>query len=252
MHRESWVVGNWKMNGSLASNAALLKAIRAAASSSNAHVGVCVPSPYLAQTREQLQGSTVVWGAQDCSAHASGAYTGEIAASMLVEFGCALSIVGHSERRAYHAESNAVVAAKARAVAAAGMRPIVCVGESLEQRDGGLTFDTVDAQLRVVLDEAGDQALRSLILAYEPVWAIGTGRSATPEQAQEVHAHLRGRLAERGLGATPVLYGGSVKGSNAAALFSMPDIDGGLIGGASLSADEFIAIASSSVAAVES
>ncbi|HEU4621027.1 MAG TPA: triose-phosphate isomerase [Burkholderiaceae bacterium] len=250
MHRERWIIGNWKMNGSVASNAALLQAIRGAAPS-GARLGVCVPTPYLAQTREQLQGSTVLWGAQDCSAHASGAYTGEVSAAMLVEFGCAMCIVGHSERRAYHGESNELVAAKARAVAAAGMRPVVCVGETLEQRDAGHTFAVVDAQLRTVLEQARDAA-RSMILAYEPVWAIGTGRSATPDQAQEVHAYLRGVLAANELGMTPVLYGGSVKASNAASLFAMPDIDGGLIGGASLVAEEFLSIASPGGAMAES
>lgn len=240
MQRTRWVVGNWKMHGSLASNEALLGAIKAR-SPDVAQVGVCVPHPYLAQAQRLLTGSAVAYGAQDVSEHAAGAYTGEVAASMAAEFGARLAIVGHSERRALHGETNDAVGRKAVAAAQAGLLPIVCVGETAEQRDADQTFHVVEAQLRAVLERAAE--LRGgMVVAYEPVWAIGTGRTATPQQAQEVHAYIRMMLRDAGCEGTPVLYGGSVKAANAAGIFAMPDIDGGLIGGASLVAEEFLAI----------
>jgi triosephosphate isomerase len=192
-----------------------------------------------------LAGSNVAWGAQNVSQHPKGAFTGEVSAGMLREFGCRYVIVGHSERRQRFGEDDRTVALKAKAVLAAGMVPIICVGETLAERESGVTEDVVERQIAAVLDESGGEGLKGAVLAYEPVWAIGTGRTATPEQAQAVHAHIRGLLAKRGgsLGdAVPILYGGSVKAANAAELFAMADVDGGLIGGAALVAPEFIAI----------
>jgi triosephosphate isomerase len=241
--RRPIVVGNWKMNGSLADNAKLLAALKER-SPAGVDAGVCVPFPYLAQVQGLLQGSPLAWGGQDLSVHASGAYTGEVSAAMLKDFGCTLAIVGHSERRQYHAETSAQVAVKAQVALAAGLLPIVCVGETLDERDAGLTEQVVRQQLEPVLALGADVVGR-LVIAYEPVWAIGTGRTATPEQAQAVHAAIRRELA--GLSpavadAVRIQYGGSVKAGNAAELFSMPDIDGGLIGGASLVAEDFLAI----------
>ena len=240
--RRKLVVGNWKMHGSRKTNAELLDAI-VGARPFGCDVAVCPPFPYLAETAVALAGSDVRWGAQDCSAHEQGAYTGEVSAAMLHEFGCRYAIVGHSERRAYHGESDQLVADKAKAALARGVTPIVCVGETLAQRDAGETEAVVKRQLSAVIHTLAHCA-SEMVVAYEPVWAIGTGRTATPEQAQAVHALLRAQL----LAATPrapemkILYGGSVKPDNAAALFAMPDIDGGLIGGASLKAADFIAI----------
>jgi triosephosphate isomerase len=240
--RRKLVVGNWKMNGNRVSNAELLEAIVAARPYA-ADVAVCVPFPYLSETAVALAGSDIRWGAQDCSAHEQGAYTGEVSAAMLHDFGCRYAIVGHSERRAYHAESDALVADKAKAALARGVTPIVCVGETLEQREAGQTEAVVKRQLSVVIHTLAHCA-SEMVVAYEPVWAIGTGRTATPEQAQAVHALLRAQL----MAATPhaavmrILYGGSVKPDNAATLFAQPDIDGGLIGGASLKAEDFVAI----------
>ncbi len=234
--RNRLVAGNWKMHGSRAANRALLGAIVAeAGKAGRVECAVCVPYPYLAQVAEQLAGTAVAWGAQNVSEHAQGAYTGEVSAAMLREFGCRYVIVGHSERRSLYGESDAVVAAKFGAVRAAGMTPILCVGETLAERESGRTGEVVARQLEAILhkEEFGDA-----VLAYEPVWAIGTGRTASPEQAQEVHAFLRKKVSSD----TPILYGGSVKASNAAAIFAMPDVDGGLIGGASLVAEEFLAI----------
>lgn len=247
MLRTRWVVGNWKMHGSLASNSALLTAIGTRTAGAT-RVGVCAAFPYLAQLQQVLADSGLVYGVQDVSEHASGAYTGEVAASMAVEFGAKLAIVGHSERRALHGETNDMVARKAVAAANAGLLPIACVGETLTQREAEETFNVIEGQLRAILERAAE--LRDgVILAYEPVWAIGTGRTATPEQAQEVHAFIRVLLRDAGLESTPVLYGGSVKAANAAGIFAMPDIDGGLIGGASLVAEEFLAIIAASDAA---
>jgi len=241
--RGKLVVGNWKMNGGLAANAALLGDITAGWSAAPGRsLAVCVPYPYLMQAQAALSTTPVAWGAQDVSEHAAGAYTGEVSAAMLVEFGCRYAIVGHSERRQFFGDTDAVVAAKAKAALAAGLVPIACVGETLAERDAGATEDVVLRQLDAVLEAVGADAAR-MVVAYEPVWAIGTGRTATPEQAQSVHATLRGRLAKARAEGIAVLYGGSVKGDNAQALFGMPDIDGGLIGGASLKSGEFLAIA---------
>jgi len=240
--RAKLVVGNWKMNGALASNARLLARLVEGSREVARPMAVCVPFPYLAQAEAALSGSPVAWGAQDVSAHAAGAHTGEVAASMVAEFGCRHAIVGHSERRQAHGETDAVVAAKARAALGAGLVPIACVGETLAERDAGATRSVVLRQLEAVLQAVGGDAGR-LVYAYEPVWAIGTGRTATPGQAQEVHGWLRERLDAAGAAEAPLLYGGSVKAANAAALFEMPDIDGGLVGGASLEADEFLGIA---------
>jgi triosephosphate isomerase (TIM) len=239
------------MHGSLASNAVLLEALKAGVQEGGAtRAGVCVPAPYLAQTKALLAGSALLFGAQDVSEHASGAYTGEVAGAMVAEFGAQLAIVGHSERRALHGETSDVVARKAVAAVKAGLMPIVCVGETLAQREADETFNVVEAQLRAVL-ECGDALGSEFVVAYEPVWAIGTGKTATPEQAQEVHAFIRVLLRDAGREATPVLYGGSVKAANAAGIFSMPDIDGGLIGGASLVAQDFLAIIAASNAVAE-
>jgi len=240
--RRKLVVGNWKMHGSRAANAELLAAI-VGARPYGAEVAVCVPYVFLGDTAAQLSGSEVQWGAQDVSAHAQGAYTGEVSAAMLAEYACRFVLVGHSERRQYHAESDELVAAKAQAALTADLTPIVCVGETLEQRDAGLTEAVVARQLAAVAQALGAR-LADIVLAYEPVWAIGTGRTATPAQAQSVHAALRAQLASAGDAAARVriLYGGSVKADNAAELLAMPDIDGALVGGASLKAAEFIAI----------
>ena len=251
MQRTRWVVGNWKMHGSLASNEALLEALKAGVQVGGAtRAGVCVPAPYLAQAKTVLGGSSLLFGAQDVSEHASGAYTGEVAGAMVAEFGARLAIVGHSERRALHGETSDAVARKAVAAVKAGLIPIVCVGETLAQREADETFNVVESQLRAVL-ECGDALGADFVVAYEPVWAIGTGKTATPEQAQEVHAFIRVLLRDAGREATPVLYGGSVKAANAAGIFSMPDIDGGLIGGASLVAQDFLAIIAASNAVAE-
>jgi triosephosphate isomerase len=205
-------------------------------------LAVCVPYPYLQQAQTALTGSPIAWGAQDVSEHGSGAYTGEVSAAMLSEFGCRYAIVGHSERRQYYGDTDGVVAAKAAAALAAGLVPIACVGETLAERDAGATDAVVMRQLDAVLARVGRDAVK-MVIAYEPVWAIGTGRTATPDQAQAVHALLRARLGGAGASDVPLLYGGSVKADNAAALFAMADIDGGLIGGASLKAAEFLAVA---------
>jgi triosephosphate isomerase len=240
--RKPLVVGNWKMHGSQPSNAELLAAI-VAARPFTADVAVCVPFPYLAQAALALAASDIRWGAQDCSAHEQGAYTGEVSAGMLRELGCRYAIVGHSERRQYHAESDQLVADKAKAALARGVTPIVCVGETLAQREAGQTEAVVKRQLSAVIHTL-THCVGEMVVAYEPVWAIGTGKTATPEQAQAVHALLRAQLAA----ATPraaemtLLYGGSVKPDNAAQLFAQADIDGGLVGGASLKAADFIAV----------
>ena len=242
--RATLVVGNWKMNGGLASNAALLSSLSAGwKPRADREMAVCVPFPYLAQARERLEGGPIAWGSQDVSEHASGAYTGEVAAAMIAEFGARYALAGHSERRQYHGEGDAKVAAKSKAALAAGLTPIVCVGETLAEREGGQTSAVVSRQIDAVIAALGPAMVRTVV-AYEPVWAIGTGRTASPEQAQEVHALLRSRLAAAGAAQVKLLYGGSVKAANAALLFGMPDVDGGLVGGASLDAKEFLAIAS--------
>ena len=236
------VVGNWKMNGDQAANAQLLRAL-SGVGDSGGQVVVCVPFPYLFQARQMLEGSRVAWGAQDVSAHRQGAFTGEVAAAMLTEFGCTHVIVGHSERRQYHGESSGLVAQKAETALGGGLVPIVCIGETLAEREAGRTVDVVLAQLDAV-SSLLDGDIDRVVVAYEPVWAIGTGRTASPEQAQEVHRILREQLAAAGAGAraVPLLYGGSVKAENAGRLFGCADIDGGLVGGAALNAVEFLAI----------
>jgi triosephosphate isomerase len=240
--RRKLVAGNWKMHGSRPANAELLAGITAARPFA-CDVAVCVPFPYLSETAVTLAGTDIRWGAQDCSAHEQGAYTGEVSVGMLLEFGCRHVIVGHSERRQYHQEGDQLVADKAKAALARGITPIVCVGETLAERDSGQTEAVVKRQLSAVIHTLGHCA-GEMVVAYEPVWAIGTGRTATPEQAQAVHAVLRAQLQAATAHANDIkiLYGGSVKPDNAATLFAQPDIDGGLIGGASLKAADFIAI----------
>jgi triosephosphate isomerase len=241
--RKKLVAGNWKMHGSLAENAALLAALKPALAGIEAVV--CVPFPYLAQAQAVLGGSSIAWGAQNLSEQTKGAFTGEVSASMLLDFGCRYVIVGHSERRSLYGESDELVASKYVAAQAAGLTPILCVGESLDERESGVTEAVVARQLDAVLKVAGVASLTRAVVAYEPVWAIGTGKTASPEQAQAVHAFIRGKIAALDTGIADQLviqYGGSVKAANAAELMAQPDIDGGLIGGASLVADEFVAI----------
>lgn len=242
--KQKLIVGNWKMNGGLAANAALLQALKQGlAAGSKAGVAVAVPAIYIAQARAELDGSAIEVGAQDVSPHEQGAYTGEISAAMLRDFGVRYALVGHSERRQYHGETDAVVAAKAQRALAAGITPIVCVGETLEQREAGQTEAVVKRQLAAVI-QANGHCISEIVVAYEPVWAIGTGRTATPEQAQAVHAVLRAQLAAATEQAAriPLLYGGSMNAANAAQLLAQPDIDGGLVGGASLKAADFLQI----------
>lgn len=244
--RQRLVAGNWKMFGSSPRNQLLLDGITAQAGTLK-RVGcvVCVPFPYLFQARSILVGSKVAWGAQNCSQFAEGAYTGEVSVSMIADFGCRYVIVGHSERRKLFHEDDQVVAAKAGAVLEQQMVPIVCLGESLEERESGTTELVVARQLQAVMEKIGVEGLGKSVIAYEPVWAIGTGKTATPEQAQAVHAYLRALVAHKDAGVAKsltMLYGGSVKAANAPALFEMEDIDGGLIGGAALVMDEFMAI----------
>ena len=231
------------MHGSLAENAALLEALKPALAGIEAVV--CVPFTYLAQVQAMLAGSSLAWGAQNVSEQAKGAFTGEVSASMLLDFGCKYVIVGHSERRSLYGESDELVASKYLAAQSAGLIPILCVGESLEERESGVTEAVVARQLDAVINAAGVASLAKAVVAYEPVWAIGTGKTASPEQAQAVHAFIRGKIAALDAAVADGLviqYGGSVKAANAAELMVQPDIDGGLIGGASLVADEFVAI----------
>jgi triosephosphate isomerase len=234
------------MHGSFVANARLLEALKAGLKQAEGlGYAVCAPFPYLAQVSLALSGSPIAWGAQNISEHDSGAYTGEVSGAMLKEFGCRFAIVGHSERRGLYGEDDRRVAAKLVAAVRAGLTPILCVGETLEQRERSETENVVGRQLDAVLGAAGVAALANAVLAYEPVWAIGTGRNATPQQAQEVHAFIRARLAERDqelAQRVTIMYGGSVKPGNARELFAMPDVDGGLIGGASLVAEDFIVI----------
>jgi triosephosphate isomerase len=243
--RRKLISGNWKMNGSLAGNDALLEGIRSDLGQPACDVAVCAPAPYLAQCQELLSGTPVAWGAQDCSEHESGAYTGEVSAAMLTDFACRFVILGHSERRAYHGESDALVGRKAVRALAHGLTPIVCVGETLEEREAGNTEAVVGRQLDAVLEAIGAAGLAKIVVAYEPVWAIGTGKTATPQMAQDVHAFLRARMAVLDAAAAQgvrILYGGSMKPDNAAELLAMSDIDGGLIGGAALKAGDFLSI----------
>ena len=243
--RRKLIAGNWKMHGNLAENEALLSGVLAGMGGVKAGVAVCVPFPYLAQVQAKLTGSVIAWGAQNLSQQAKGAFTGEVSAAMLKDFGCAYVIVGHSERRSIYGESDAVVAEKFAAAQAAGLTPILCVGETLEERECGVTEQVVGRQMDAVIGKCGVNALAKAVVAYEPVWAIGTGKTATPEQAQAVHAFIRGKV--RALDAAVadgliIQYGGSMKANNAAELLSQPDIDGGLIGGAALVAEDFLAI----------
>lgn len=254
--RRKLVAGNWKMNGSLAENAALLGALKTALQGCETALqgcdvaAVCAPYPYLAQLQAELGGTSIAWGAQNVSEYAKGAYTGEVSTAMLKDFGCKYAIVGHSERRSIYGESDETVAKKYMAAQAAGLTPILCVGELLEERESGITEQVVARQLDAVISAAGVGSLTNAVVAYEPVWAIGTGKTASPEQAQAVHAFIRGKISALDKSVADGLviqYGGSVKASNAVELFSQPDIDGGLIGGASLLAEEFAAICKAAV-----
>jgi triosephosphate isomerase len=244
--RSKVVVGNWKLNGSLAGNESLLKALlRDIPRDNPIACAVCVPSPYLAQVRALLEGTGIAWGAQDLSRFDQGAYTGEVSGRMLVEMGCRYVLVGHSERRTIFGETDAIAAEKYVAARKAGITPVFCVGETLEERERGETQAVLARQVDALLQAYGATGLERGILAYEPVWAIGTGRTATAAQADEAQAFIRGRIAAKDKAvaeALPILYGGSVKGTNAAELFAMPNVDGGLVGGASLAAQEFVAI----------
>jgi triosephosphate isomerase len=244
--RSKLVAGNWKMHGGIVQNRDLLHAIVSrTAGAEKASIAVAVPYPYLSQAQSVLANTHISWGAQNVSQHEKGAYTGEVSAAMLFDFGCRYAIVGHSERRTLYGEDSQTVALKFKAAQAAGLTPILCIGETLDQREAGVTEQVVAEQLDAVIELTGVNALSNSVLAYEPVWAIGTGKTATPQQAQDVHAFIRSRIAVHDTEVSAklqILYGGSVKASNAAELFGMSDIDGGLIGGASLIADEFIAI----------
>jgi triosephosphate isomerase len=244
--RRPIVAGNWKMHGSRAENAQLIEELLAhCAPQPAASCVLCPPFVYLAETGRMLRGSAFSLGGQDVCADTQGAFTGEVSAGMLRDVGCEYVIVGHSERRLLYRESDQLVARKVAAAHAQGLVPILCVGEQLAEREAGRTREVIARQLDVVLELSGAAVLEAGVVAYEPVWAIGTGRNATPEQAQEVHAFIRARIGARDAriaAATRILYGGSVKAGNAADLFGMPDVDGGLIGGASLKADEFLTI----------
>ena len=237
------IAGNWKMNGSLAANEALVKSVLAGLPASACHVALCVPAIYLAQVGALLATSRVDLGTQDVSGHAEGAFTGEVSARMLRELGTRYVIVGHSERRQYHGETDTVVAEKAKQALAAGITPIVCVGETLAQRESGGAEEVVKRQLAAVIHTNG-HCISEIVVAYEPVWAIGTGKTASPEQAQQMHAVLRAQLKAATAQPTriKILYGGSMNAANAAQLLGQPDIDGGLVGGASLKAADFLAI----------
>ena len=240
------IAGNWKMNGSLAANDALVRAlVKGMEGDTACEVAVCVPAPFLAQVQMLRAGSALELGAQDVSQHAEGAYTGEVSAAMLKDVGCGYVLAGHSERRQYHHESDEQIACKVVQALEHDLTPVLCVGESLEEHDAGRTSEVVQRQLAKVIEHCGIEVFERVILAYEPVWAIGTGRTASPAKAQEVHAILRSQLAQADAkiaGSTRILYGGSVKPDNAADLFAQPDVDGGLIGGASLKAADFLAI----------
>jgi len=242
--RRPLIAGNWKMHGSLEMASALVADV-AASLPAHADVAVLPPFPYIAALIERYAGTGLAFGAQDVSEHAQGAYTGEVSGAMLKDIGCIYVLAGHSERRQYHAESNELVAAKFTAAQAAGLTPILCVGETLAERDSGSTQAVIERQLDAVIAKAGIEAFAECVVAYEPVWAIGTGRTASPEQAQAVHGFIRDKLAALNgtiAGSLRILYGGSVKPANAAELFGQRDVDGGLIGGASLVARDFLAI----------
>ena len=240
------IVGNWKMNGSLAMNTELLGGVRSGLSGISCDLAVYVPFPYLAQCQSLLEETAVVLGAQDVSSHAVGAYTGQVSTRMLLDFGCRYAIVGHSERREFCGETDEVVADKVQRALAGGLTPILCVGETLEEKEDGRTQEIVGNQINAVLKVLEDREVSGIVVAYEPIWAIGTGKTPTPEMAEEVHAMIRNLLVSRNAEAgsrVRILYGGSMKPSNAAGFLEMPDIDGGLIGGAALKAQDFLAIA---------
>ena len=243
--RKRLLAGNWKMHGSLAGNRELLGVLKTAnLVNDRTDVAVFAPFPYLSQIKDELAGSGMVWGAQNVSEHPGGAFTGEVSAGMLADFGCRYVIVGHSERRALYGETDEQVAGKFAALKQAGMIPVLCVGETLREREAGVTQQVVARQLSAVMDRVGAAAVAQGVVAYEPVWAIGTGRTASPELAQGVHAYIRSLVLARDTGAErmQILYGGSMKAGNAAELLAQPDVDGGLVGGASLIAGEFLAI----------
>lgn len=241
--KKKLIAGNWKMNGSLAANVALLEQLAAGLPADSCQVAVCAPSVYLQQVSNITKGGSIAVGAQDVSAHESGAFTGETSAGMLRDLGVRYALVGHSERRQYHGETDAVVAIKAQKALASGITPIVCVGETLEEREAGKTEEAVKRQLAAVIHLNG-HCISEIVVAYEPVWAIGTGQTATPEQAQEVHAVLRAQLtaATSHADRVHILYGGSMNAANAQQLLAQKDIDGGLVGGASLKAADFLTI----------
>ncbi len=241
--KKKLIAGNWKMNGSTAANAALVQQLLAGVDAAACDIAVCVPAPYLAEVGALLKGSAIAVGAQDVSAHDAGAYTGEVSAGMLRDLSVRYAIVGHSERRQYHGETDVVVASKAQKALAAGITPIVCVGETLQEREAGLTEEVVKRQLAAVIHTNG-HCISEIVVAYEPVWAIGTGKTASPEQAQQVHAVLRAQLhaATEHSDRVQILYGGSMNAANAAQLLGQADIDGGLVGGASLKAADFLTI----------
>ena len=241
--KKKLIAGNWKMNGSMAANETLVQALIAGSANWKCLVAVCVPAPYLAQVQRLASGSGIELGAQDVSQHAFGAFTGEVSAEMLREFGARYAIVGHSERRQYHGETDVAVAAKAQSALAAGITPIVCVGETLAEREAGHTEEVVKRQLAAVIHTNG-HCISEIVVAYEPVWAIGTGKTASPEEAQQVHAVLRGQLraATAQADRVHIIYGGSMNAANAAQLLGQADIDGGLVGGASLKAADFLSI----------
>ncbi len=243
--RKSLVMGNWKMNGSRSEGLALANAIAAGLKQGDQGIAVCVPYVYLSDIKSAVENTPLVLGAQNIADQESGAYTGEISASMLKECGCTYALVGHSERRSYYGDTNESVATRFCQAQKEGIVPVLCIGETLEERESDKTFAIIDKQLNAVIDMAGIDALGNSVIAYEPVWAIGTGKTASDEQAQEVHKYIREQIALKNqevANKVQILYGGSVKPDNAKAIFSMPDIDGGLIGGASLDAESFLTI----------
>ena len=246
--KKKLIAGNWKMNGSRAANEALIKGLLAGAQAPACQVALCVPSIYLAQCQALVAGSVIDLGAQDVSQHEVGAFTGEVSGAMLKEFGVRYCIVGHSERRQYHFETDALVAAKVQRALACGITPIVCVGETLAEREAGRTEEVVKRQLAAVI-HANGHCISEIVVAYEPVWAIGTGQTASTEQAQQVHAVLRAQLraASNQADRIQILYGGSMNAGNAAQLLGQPDIDGGLVGGASLKVPDFLSILASAL-----
>lgn len=251
--RKPLVMGNWKLNGTKDSVTALVNALTPAANdaSAKADVAVCAPAIFIGMVENLAKGSKLLWGSEDCDVHTSGAFTGENSPTMLKEFGCTYAIVGHSERREYHKESNECVAAKYKAAQDNGLVPVLCVGESLAQFEAGQTMDIVREELKAVIDLCGIKSFEKAVIAYEPIWAIGTGKTATPEIAQKVHADIRAYLASfdaEVASKVQILYGGSCNAKTAPELFSQADIDGGLVGGASLKADDFKAIIAAAVA----